>query len=149
MYFTDPEIATIVSLFNDDRNIDLLNRLAFVRSVYNERLRVTSHVTMNRLISILTNVFDRIIAEIRQYVPLNLWVRVFFNFPTREFSTSTLLVNQIEKSMFMDTLSRNIQSNDAIGNVMWLYIMYCMVVVVVWSEKRAQSSIGRTCVWLW
>ena len=53
----------------------------------------SSRVTMNRLISILTNVFDRIIAEIHQYVPLNSWVRVFFDcFPTREFSTSTLQV---------------------------------------------------------
>ena len=102
LHFTNAEVARIAGLLNDDHNIDSLDRLIFVRSVY-ERLRVTSRVTMNRLISILTNVFDRIIAEIRQYVHLNLWVRVFFDyFPTREFSTSTLQVNQIENSMFMD-----------------------------------------------
>ena len=40
---------------------------------------------------------------------------MFFNcFPAREFSTSTLRVNQIESSMFMDMLSCNMQSNYAI-----------------------------------
>ena len=63
LHFTNAEVARIAGLFNGDRDIYSLNRLTFIRSVY-ERLRVTSCVTMNRLISILTNMFDRIIAEI-------------------------------------------------------------------------------------
>ena len=38
----------------------------------------------------------------------------FDHFRTREFATSTVRVGDINNSMSMDTLSRNMQSNDAI-----------------------------------
>ena len=38
----------------------------------------------------------------------------FERFPSRELSSSTVLVDNINAEMFLDTLSRNIQSNDSI-----------------------------------
>ena len=35
-------------------------------------------------------------------------------FPSREFSSSTILVDNVNAEMFLDTLSRNLQSNDSI-----------------------------------
>ena len=73
MHFTDAEVNRITSLFDADHHIDLENALTFVESVYNGRLRVTSHVyklnvnvgeshiTMNRLILVLSNMFDETI----------------------------------------------------------------------------------------
>ena len=55
------------------------------------------------------------IKEIQHHAPLNSWVRVFLEcFPTREFGTSTVHVGDIYNSMFMDTLSHNMQNNNAI-----------------------------------
>ena len=74
-----------------------------------------SRVTKNRLILMLRNLFDEVIEEIWHHAPLNSWVIVFFNhFPTREFGTSTVCVGDIDNSMFMNTLSCNMQSNDTI-----------------------------------
>ena len=72
-----------------------------------------SRTSMIRLIGILNSVFNRIFDEIN-VVPHNSWVRVFFEqFPSREFS-STVLIEDINAEMFLDTLSRNIQSNYSI-----------------------------------
>ena len=101
--------------------------LTFVKSVYNDRSRVTSSVhklnvnlgesciTMNRLILVLSKVFDEMVKEICHHAPSNLWVRVFLDrFPTGEFGTSTVCVGHVDNSMFRDMLSHNMQSNDAI-----------------------------------
>ena len=56
-----------------------------------------------RLIGVLNSVFNRIIEEIHNVVPCNSWVRVFLErFPSREFSSSTVLVNDINAEMFLD-----------------------------------------------
>ena len=70
-----------------------------------------SRTSMIRLISVLNSVFKRIIEEIHNVVPHNSWVRVFFQwFPSWEFSSSTVLVDNINAEMFLDMFSRNIQS---------------------------------------
>ena len=70
---------------------------------------------MIRSIGVLNSIFNQIIYKIHNVVPCNSWVRVFFEqFPSKEFSSSTVLVDNVNAKMFLDTLSRNLQSNDSI-----------------------------------
>ena len=112
--------------------------LHFFGERYNEWLGLNSYIyslnvdidhtrtSMIRLIGVLNLVFNRIIEEIHNVVPSNSWVRVFLEqFPSREFSSSTVLVDDINVEMFLDTLSRNMQSNDSVElhggwKLMWL-----------------------------
>ena len=125
--FTDVEVNRIASLFDAGRHIDVENALTFVEGIYNDRLRVSScvyklnvnlgesRITMNRLILVLSIVFDEMVKGIRHHAPSNSWIRVFLDrFLTKEFGTSTVNVGDVDNSMFMDTLSHNLQSNDAI-----------------------------------
>ena len=153
-----------MSLFDAAHYIDVGNALTFVESVYNDRLRVTSHVyklnfnlgqshvTMNMSILLLRNLFDEVIEEIRCHAPLNSWVRVFFdNFPTKEFGTSTVCVGDIDISMFMDMLLHNMQSNDAIEidngwqyNLVISYVLHGSCGGSV-CDRSTERNVRRVC----
>ena len=71
-------------------------------------------------------------------------------FPTREFGTSTVCVGDIDNTMFMDTLSCNIQSNDAIEvnggwecNVVISYVLHGSSCGVSAHERLRQRNSRR------
>ena len=150
MHFTEAEVQWIESLFRDYYMFGNCEILTFIGEQYNEQLSLNSRVyllnididhsrtSMIRLMGVLNLVFNRIIEEIH-VVPCNCWVRVFFErFPSREFSSSTVLVGDINTEMFLETLSRNIQSNDSIElNGGWE-----TNVVISYVPHRRQSDVS-------